>query len=73
MSKKTKRVQPTKQQIIATANIGIADAVESLTPEDGRRDYNPHVVKVREQLMELECKIATMIGDPRRAVEAKQS
>jgi hypothetical protein len=39
-------MKATKKELIAA----IADAVESLTPEDGRRDYNPHVVKVREKL-----------------------
>jgi len=39
-------MKTTKKELIAA----IADAVESLTPEDGRRDYNPHVVKVREKL-----------------------
>ena len=62
------RVRPTRTQIQATANVGIADAIEGLAKAN-----NPHVVKVREQLIELECKLAMMIGDRRRAIEARKS
>jgi hypothetical protein len=68
MSSKTKKVQPTRQQILATAMLGIGAAIDGLSGGN-----NPHVVKVREQLNELEVKIATMIGDRQKAADAKQS
>tara|TARA_B110000438_G_scaffold298551_1_gene347012 strand:+ start:1513 stop:1818 length:306 start_codon:yes stop_codon:yes gene_type:complete len=46
-----------KSKALAQANIGIADAIEGLAKAN-----NPHVVKVREALQELECRIAVTIS-----------
>ena len=37
-------------QIIKTLTASISEAIESMTPAKGRREYNPHTVKVRENL-----------------------
>ena len=47
-----------KSEALAQANIGIADAIEGLAKAN-----NPHVVKVREALQELECRIAVTLTD----------
>ena len=39
-----------KTQIIETLKASIIEAIESMTPPPGRREYNPHTVKVRENL-----------------------
>ena len=50
-----------KSQALAVANIGIADAIEGLAKAN-----NPHVVKVREALEELECRITVTITGSNR-------
>jgi len=65
-NKKTKLAQPTKDMILATANLGISEAVEGLAKAN-----NPYVVAVRDQLNELEVKIAVMVGERNRVIKAR--
>ena len=64
--KKNKRIQPSKGQILATATAALSDAVAGLEGAN-----NPHAVKVREELNEVECKIATMIADRQSQIEQR--
>ena len=64
--KKSKRIQPSKGQILATATAALSDAVASLEGID-----NKHIVKVREELNEVEAKIATMIADRQSQIEER--
>jgi hypothetical protein len=60
---KTKKVQPSQSEIIATAQKGITKALEGL--EGGR---NPHVVGVREQLKELQAVLLIKIASRQEAI-----
>jgi hypothetical protein len=53
---KQMKIWQRKSKALAQANIGIADAIEGLA-----RANDPHVVKVREALQELECRITVTI------------
>tara|TARA_R110002020_G_scaffold265840_1_gene480632 strand:+ start:1389 stop:1682 length:294 start_codon:yes stop_codon:yes gene_type:complete len=64
--KKNKRIQPSKGQILATATAALSDAVAGLEGAN-----NPHAVKVREELNEVEAKIATMIADRQSQIEQR--
>ena len=64
--KKNKRIQPSKGQILATATAALSDAVAGLEGMD-----NKHVVKVRDELNEVEAKIATMIASRQSQIEER--
>jgi len=53
-----------KTQIIETLKASIVEAIESMTPPLGRREYNPHTVKVRENLKAALAETLEEIPEP---------